>query len=141
MIALYKKGEDYESGNYRPTNLLACLNKLIDKTLCKMLVRFLEINILFDYHFGFRKLHSTTLVLSEFTNNVRNILNEGDYAISIIVDLTKAFDTVDHEILLDKLKRYGIGGRAIYFFKSYLNDWKQYAVINHILMIGNSMQN
>ena len=75
--------------------------------------KFLEVNkVLFDFQFGFRRLHSTTLALIEFTDNIRNILDEGDYAISIFIDLTKAFDTVDHEILLDKLDRYGIRGHA-----------------------------
>ena len=106
VIALYKKGEKYNPGNYRPISLLSCLNKLFEKILCKRLVRFLEINhILFDYQFGFRKLHSTTLVLIEFTDSIRKVLDEGNYAISVFVDLTKAFDTVDHEILLDKMEK------------------------------------
>ena len=58
VIALYKKGDKYNPGNYRPISSLLCLNKLFGKTLCKRLVRFLEMNhILFDYPFGFRKLH------------------------------------------------------------------------------------
>ena len=131
MIALYKKGEKYNPGNYRPISLLLCLNKLFEKILCKRLVRFLEINhILFDYQFGFRKLHCTTLALIEFTDNIRKVLDEGNYAISVFVDLTKAFDTVDHEILLDKMDRYGIRGHANDFFKSYLKKRKQYTVTN-----------
>ena len=99
----------------------------------KRLVRFLEINhILFDYQFGFRKLHSTTLALIEFTDNIRKVLDEGNCAISGFVDLTKAFDTVDHEILLDKMDRYGIRGHANDFFKSYLKNRKQYTVTNGV---------
>ena len=95
--------------------------------------KFLEVNeILFDFQFGFRRLHSTTLALIEFTDNMRNILDEGNYAISIFIDLTKAFDTVDHEILLDKLDRYGIRGNANSFFRSYLSKRKQYTVINGV---------
>ena len=56
-------------------------------------------NTLFNFQYGFRKLHSTTLALIEFTDSVRRFLDDGNYAISIFVDLTKAFDTVDHEIL------------------------------------------
>ena len=124
-------GEKYNSANYRPISLLSCLNKLLEKILCKRLVRFLEINhISFDYQFGFRKLHSTTLALIEFTDNIRNILDEGNYAISVFVDLTKAFDTVDHEILLDKMDMYGIRGHANDFFRSYLN--KRYSVNNGV---------
>ena len=64
VIALYKKWEKYNLGNYRPISLLSCLNKFFEKILYKRLVRFLEINhIVFDYQFGFRKLQSTTLAL------------------------------------------------------------------------------
>ena len=79
-----------------------------------------------------RRLHSTTLALIEYTDNIRNILDEGNYAISIFIDLTKAFDTVDHEILLDKLDRYGIRGHANSLFRSYLSKRKQYTVINGV---------
>ena len=99
--------------------------------LCKRLVKFLEVNIiLFEYQYGFRKLHPTTLALIEFTDNIIKFLDEGQYCMSIFVDLTKAFDTVDQEILLDKLDRYGIRGRANRFFRSYLSDRHQYTVIN-----------
>ena len=133
VIALYKKGEKYNPGNYRPISLLSCLNKLFEKILCKRLVRFLENNhILFDYQFGFPKLHSTTLALIELTDNIRKVLDEGNYAISVYVDLTKTFDTVDHEMLLDKMDRYGIRGHANDFFKSYLKNRKQYTVTNGV---------
>ena len=103
VIALYKKGEKYDPGNYRPISLLSCLNKLFEKILCKRLVRFLEINhILFDYQFGLRKLHSTTLALIEFTDNIRKVLDEGNYAISVFVDLTKAFDKLTTKYYLIK---------------------------------------
>ena len=82
-------------------------------------------HILFDYQFGFRKLPSTILALIEFTDNIRNILDEGNYAISVFVDMTKAFDIVDHAILLDKMDRYGFRGHANDFFKSYVNNQKQ----------------
>ena len=72
-------------------------------------------NVLFKYQFGFRKQYSTTLALIEFTDKVRSLLDDGNYVISIIVDITKAFDTVDHEILLYKLDRYGIRGHAVAF--------------------------
>ena len=133
VIALYKKGEKYNPGNYWPISLLSCLNKLFETILCKRLFRFLEINhILFDYQFGFRKLHSTTLALIEFPDNIRKVLDEGNYAISAVVDLTKAFDTVDHEILLDKMDRYGIRGHANDFCKSYIKIRKQYTVTNAV---------
>ena len=82
------------------------------------------------FQYGFRKLHSTTLALIEFTDSVRRFLGDENYVISIFVDLTKAFDTVDHEILLYKLERYGIRGHANDFFRTYLTNTFQYTVIN-----------
>ena len=131
VIALFKKGDKYQLNNYRPISLLSCFNKIFEKLLCKRLVKFIEVNkILFEYQYGFRKLYSTTLALIEFTDSIIKFLDEGQYCMSIFVDLTKAFDTVDHEILLDKLDRYGIRGHANDFFRSYLSDRQQYTVIN-----------
>ena len=99
--------------------------------MCRKLVKFLELNkILFKYQYGFRKLYSTTLALVEFTDTITRYLDEGKYCISIFVDLTKAFDTVDHEILLHKLEHYGIRGHANNFFRSYLTNRLQYTVAN-----------
>ena len=86
----------------------------------------------FEYQYGFHKFYSTTLALIEFTDSVIKFLDEGQYCKSIFVDLTKAFDTVDHKILLDKLDRYGIRGLTNDFFRSYLSDRQQYTVINGV---------
>ena len=99
--------------------------------MSKRLVKFLEINkVLFKYQYGFRKLYSTTLALFEITDKIIQYLDEGNYCISTFVDLTKAFDTVDHELLLQKLEHYGIRGHANDFFRTYLTDRQQYMVIN-----------
>ena len=95
------------------------------------MVKFLEINkILLKWQYGFRKLYSTTLALVESTDTFTRYLDEGKYCIMIFVDLTKAFDTVDHEILLHKLQHYGIRGHANTFFRSYLTNRLQYTVLN-----------
>ena len=127
VFALFKKGDKYQPNNYRPISLLSCFNKIFEKLLCKRLVKFLEVNkILFEYQYGFRKLYSTTLALTEFTDSIIKFLDEGQYCMSIFVDLIKAFVTADHEILLDKLDRYGIREHANDFFRSYLSDRQQY---------------
>ena len=91
--------------------MLSFFNRIFEKLLCKRFVEFLEANkILFEYQYGFRKLYTTTLALIEFTDIIIKFLDECQYCMSIFVDLTKAFDTVDHETLLDKLDRDGIRG-------------------------------
>ena len=77
-------------------------------------------------------MHSTTLALIEITDNPRKCFNDGNYALSLFIDLTKAFDTVDHEILLYKMNNYGIRGHANRFFCSYLTSRKQFTSINGI---------
>ena len=85
VIALFKKGEKSNPNNYRPISLLSCFKKLFEKLLCKRLVKFIERNqILFNYQYGFRKLHSTTLALIEFTDNIIRYLDEGNYCISVL---------------------------------------------------------
>ena len=103
LIAFFKKGDKYQPKNYWPISFLSFFNKRFEKLLCKRLVKFIEANkILFEYQYGFRKLYSTTLALIEFTDSVFKFI-EGQYCMSIFVNLTKGFDTVDHETLSDKL--------------------------------------
>ena len=117
VIALYKKCERYKANNYRPISLLSCFNKIFERLLSKRLIKcFDDNNLIFKFQFGYRKLYSTTLALIEFTDSIRGFLDDGNYAISIFIDLTKAFDTVDHEILLHKLDSYGIRGHVNNFF-------------------------
>ena len=133
VIPLYKKGQKCQTNNYRPISLLSPSNKIFEKILCKQLTNFLQCNnVLLKYQFGFRKLYSTTLALIEFTDKVRSILDEGNYVMSIFVDLTKVFDTVDHEMLLYKLDRYGIRGHVNAYFRSNLTDKKQFTIVNGV---------
>ena len=131
VVPIFKKGPMYISDNYRPISLLSVFNKIFEKILHRNLMKFLEShNILFMYQFGYRKLHSTTTALIEITDKITKLLDEGNYVIGIYLDLTKAFDTVNHEILLYKLWRYGIRGHANDFFRSYLTNRRQYTCTN-----------
>ena len=133
VIALYKKGVKYDPNNYRPISLLSHFDKILEKIICRRLVSFLERNkILYCYQYGFRKLYSTALALIEMTDFIKRLLDEKNYVISIFIDLKKAFDTVDHEILLYKLECYGIQGLANDFFRSYLTNRLQYTVIDGV---------
>ena len=133
VIALFKKGDPSLPDNYRPISLLSCFNKIFERLICVQLMSFLEkYKILVKFQFGFRKGHSTILALTEITDNIRQHIDNRNYVLGLFVDLSKAFDTVDHEILLSKLSHYGIRGHANKFFRSYLSGRKQYTYINNV---------
>ena len=97
----------------------------------KRLYSFLDrLNCIYEFQFGFRAGHSTSHALLSLTEKVREALDSGKFACGVFIDLQKAFDTVDHSILLTKLKHYGIKGIANDWFKSYLTGRSQYTSVN-----------
>ena len=104
---------------------------VIEKYMYKRVYNFLShSNIIYDLQFGFRQKFSTSHALINLTENIRQALDNGYIACGIFVDLQKAFDTVDHQILLSKLDYYGIRGISNNWFNSYLSNRKQYVSIN-----------
>ena len=95
-----------------------------------------EHNILSTNQFGFRKKYSTFLALMDLVDNISKNIDEGNYSIGIFLDLSKAFDTIDHTILLDKLCRYGVRGVTLNWFKHYLNDKKQFVSYNNTTSVS-----
>ena len=91
---------------------------------------FSDNNLIYSLQFGFRQKYSTVHALISLTESIRKNLDEGNIGCGIFVDLQKAFDTVEHDILLSKLEHYGIRGLANEWFKSYLSNRKQYVSIN-----------
>ncbi len=131
VIPIHKKGNKSQPNNYRPISLLSTFNKLLEKIVYKRLYGFLNNNnILNDYQFGFRKGHSTILAITEIVDNIRNEVDNGNSVIGIYVDLSKAFDCVNHDILLNKLKYYGVRGHALDWFSSYLSSRSQVTYVN-----------
>lgn len=134
VIPLFKKSledERNEPGNYRPISLLPTLNKIMEKILHSRLVSFIaKNNILYKYQFGFRHSHSTTLALIDVVDSIRKNLHNGKKVAGVYIDFSKAFDCVNHQILIQKLKHYGINGNMLELLKSYLKNRKQFTVAN-----------
>ena len=130
VIPIYKSGSKMLTSNFRPISLLSNLNKILEKLMFKRVYSFLEKeNIIYNNQFGFRPKHSTNHALISITEQIKEALDNGQYACGVFVDFQKAFDTVNHEILLKKLYRYGIRGSTFNWFKSYLTDRLQFVSI------------
>ena len=85
-----------------------------------------ENNILYKKQFGFQKNHSTEHAIMQLVDQINNSFENNQYTPGVFIDLSKAFDTVDHEILIAKLENYGIKGNNLNWFKSYLENRKQF---------------
>ncbi len=120
--------------NYRPISNLPFLSKILEKVVSSQLYSFLEKNgICEEFQSGFRPYHSTETVLIRVTNDLLLSSDRGYYLISLLVllDLSAAFDTIDHNILLNRLEHFvGISGSALAWFKSYLSDRHQFVAVN-----------
>ena len=133
IIPIFKKGNSEDPSNYRPICLLSAINKIVEKVLYKRLYGFFEKHgLIFNYQFGFRQAYSTTLALIEITDEIRKEIEKRNITIGIYLDLTKAFDLVDHKILEYKLNRYGVRGSVLSLIKSYLMNRQQYTKINGV---------
>ena len=130
VIALHKKGASDNLSNYRPISLLSIFSKIFEKIMYKRLYKFLEMNeILHPSQFGFRKNHSTSHTLISMTETIKKTIDNGHFGCGIFIDLKKAFDTVNHSILLKKLDHYGVRGIPLQWFHSYLAKRQQYVSI------------
>ena len=132
VVPIFKnKGDELQVSNYRPISLLSNINKIFEKLAYSRLYSFLNLyNCIYELQFGFRAKHSTNHALFSLTEMVREALDQGNFACGIFIDLQKAFDTVDHNILLKKLEYYGVGGLANNWFRSYLTNRQQFVSIN-----------
>jgi len=126
VLPIYKKGENVMFGNYRPVSLLPSLSKVFERIIHNQLYQYFVDNQLF-YHnqYGFRKNHSTELANMDLIDRIVCAMDNKKIPISIFLDLSKAFDTLDHNILLNKLEYYGVKGNALELFISYLDNRKQ----------------
>ena len=133
VIPIHKKNEKYIPGNYRPISLLNSFSKILEKLMSARLRSFLQkYKILYECQFGFREGYSTNLALIDIYERIQDTIDSGNFVMGIYIDLRKAFDTVDHKILLKKMHHYGIRGTVNTWFKSYLENRKQYVSVNGV---------
>ena len=131
VIPIYKKDSQLNCSNYRPISLLPKIDKILERIMYYRLYKFLEINnLIYSLQFGFRQKHSTSHALIHLTDKIREQLDKGNFAVDIFVDFQKAFDTVDHQILIQRFNYYGIRGIANNWFSSYLQNRTQFVSIN-----------
>ena len=123
---IFKKGDAQLLDNYRPVSLLPIFGKIFEKIIYSRLYDYLcHKNIIYDKQFGFRKSHSTSHAINFSVNTVAKAIEDKKHVIGIFIDLSKAFDTINHSILLTKLDNYGIRGRCLDLIRDYLSSRKQ----------------
>ncbi len=123
LVALFKKGSKTDPKNYRPVSLLPLLSKIFERTVHIQTEKFLsDNNILYKHQSGFRPLHSTESCLTHLSDQILSASDKGCYTGMILIDLQKAFDTLDHSLLLDKLGLLNFSDNTILWFKSYLSN-------------------
>ena len=127
VIPLFKKDDPKLLKNYRPIYLRPTISKVIEKIIFTQLSTYFNENkLIFDNQYGFRPKHSTEYAALELVDRIITHMDNKEVPINIFLDLSKAFDTIDHTILLAKLRYYGIHDTALLLLKCYLNNRKQY---------------
>lgn len=130
VLPLHKKGAKTDPNNYRPISLLPIISKLLEKVMKERLTKHLLLNdVISNRQYGYQKGKGTTEAVSAFINDVVVKLNDKKRVAGVLLDLSSAFDVVNHSILLGKLEHYGIRGGALALFKSYLANRKQFVEI------------
>jgi hypothetical protein len=130
MKPIYKKGSKTEMSNYRPISLLPVVSKVIETAVYVQLYHYLNVNkILHRSQYGFRNRLSTISAISKLTNEIYKSLDEQYSTAAICFDLSMAFDCVNHTVLLEKLKAYGVHGTNLVWFNSYLSGRCQRTMI------------
>ena len=127
-----KGGNDLDPSNYRPISTLSALTQIFEKLICEQLVNYLERHsIFYQYQFGFRKGHSSAQAVAEIADNLRKSIDNNLYTCGVFLDFSKAFDTVNHSILLKKIEQYGIRGIPLQLLTSYLTNRQQYTELGN----------
>ena len=134
IIPIHKGDSVLTVSNYRPISLLPIFSKIMERLVYNQFIEYIENNnILSDLQFGFQKNKSTEHAISSIFTNITNALTKKQSSYCIFLDFAKAFDTVNHEILIQKLKYYGVQGNTLKLFESYLSNRTQVVEVNGML--------
>lgn len=130
IVPVFKKEDPSNFNNYRPISVLPSISKVVEKVISTQLYDYFEDNNLFHKNqYGFRKGHSTELAFLEIIDRIINNMDKMDVPLNIYIDLSKAFDTIDHDILIYKLSHYGIRNTPLSLLRNYLSNRHQYVSI------------
>ena len=123
IIPLFKKGCRDQMVNYRPISLLITLSKLLEKCMYTRIYNFInKYNIFYSKQHGFRSRHSCEQAIQNLYGHILQHKDKGIKTAAIYLDLSKAFDTISHNLLLEKLDKYGVRGQSNAWFKSYMSN-------------------
>ena len=134
VTSLFKSGNRCDPNNYRPITILPTISKLLEKIVHVQLYSYLnEHKLITPSQFGFRPKLSTGVALAHFTDNILSNMDSGRFTGAAFLDLSKAFDTVNHESLISKLECLGLDQDSIDWFKSYLSERSQTTSVGDIV--------
>ena len=129
-MPIYKNDVETDPNNFRPILVLSHFAKVLERLIYNRLKCFLTKNkLISDYQFGFRKGYSTVQAMMEITDSLKSNIDNKKITCGLFLDFSKAFDTVNHEIFLAKLHKYGVRGTPLTWFTNYLNNRQQYVAI------------
>ena len=132
IVPVYKSGSVSELGNYRPISILPAISKIAERLVHDQLAKFLEdSSLLSPTQFGFRSKYSTGLAVTYFTDIIRKEMDHGKLTGAVFMDFCKAFDTVDHIVLIQKMESLGIHGVELQWFKDYLSNRQQVVIYDN----------
>ena len=132
VVPIYTSGDEMVFSNYRPVSVLPVFSKLLERLVYNRLISHINENkLLYECQFGFQKGKSTHLAIMMLVDKITEALDQGECVVGVFLDFSKAFDTVDHNILLQKLHKYWICGVELLWFEDYLSNRMLYVTYNN----------
>ena len=127
VTPIFKSGAEDNVRNYSPVSILPVFSKVSERIMYNRVYNHLDSKgLLYEKQFSFQRNNSIEHAILQLTQDITSSFEKGEYTLGVFIDLSKAFDTIDHQILINKLHYYGIDGTALEWFKSYLSNRQQY---------------